>query len=101
MHQVGIGLMTLHEMIEKTGAKSVIKHAPWPGRVPSTLTPPSDIGFTFTSNVQFWQAAVAADSLGIAWVLKLNDKKCLTPTGVTLYNVKHMIIPASGSAALL
>ena len=96
-------LMTLHEMITKTGAKSLVKHAPWTGTAPSTVQLVSLVRFIPKLHGDLWAVAGGpkADGVGIAWSLKFSDqKKSLAPTGIVLYTTKQLILPAGGSIAL-
>ena len=102
VHQAGGGLMMLYELIEKTGATGICRHIPWSGGIPTTVEPQkSETYFTFNKLEQFWEAVQRADNLAIAWVLKLTEKKILTPTAFTLHSVKQLIIPTAGSLTLL
>jgi hypothetical protein len=99
--QSGTGaVMTLYDLIEKTGAKSVSKHGAWVGGVPASLQSQSAAAFQPAARSAFWDAVQSSGCLAVAWVLKLTDKKVLTPTGIAVYNPKQVIIPASGTIVL-
>jgi hypothetical protein len=100
VQQSGGPLITLHELIEKTGAKSIAKHAPWTGGTPTSLAAQGTTTFSPNGRDQFWRKVSSTESLAVAWTLKLTDKKQLTPTGIVAYTAKQLIIPASGTITL-
>ena len=102
VQQSGVAsLITLHDLIEKSGAKGIAKHTPWTGGTPTSVVAQSSSSMMPASRTGFWQKVSRSESLGVAWVLKLTDKKILTPTGIVAYNVKQLIIPSSGTLALV
>ncbi len=96
-------VMTMHQYLEQHGATSVARHSPATFKNPPPALTPDEKMLYLADEPQkalFLEFVRDLADVGVGWVVKTKDA-VVRPTGLFLYNVKQLIMPAAGGRLAL